>query len=173
MAITLMMVTSLVSNLAIAQSLDALVRLSPAGSFNAKTEAVEGFVFPVQGGYGAENIRVDLTGIKTGISLRDRHLQERMQTEKFPQARLIRAMGREGKGQAIIEIMGKQHRVQGDFRVEDNIFHAQFPLKLSDLDITDVRYMGVGVRDEIEVNLTLPIRDRQPASQPRSRSTSR
>ncbi|MGE0527983.1 MAG: YceI family protein [Bdellovibrionales bacterium] len=133
------------------------VSLSPAGSFVAKTKKVTGSAYKTADGIAAENVVVDLKSITTGIGLRDKHTKERLMVSKYPQAKLIKAVGKGGKGVAKIEIKGKQQTVRGTYKVEGNVLKAEFPMRLPDLDIKDVRYMGVGVKDTVTVKIELPL----------------
>ena len=133
------------------------VTLSPAGSFKAETESVQGFAYKTATGIAAENVIIDMKTLKTGVSLRDKHTKEHLLVEKFPQAKLVKAVGKDGKGEAIVEIMGKKQRVKGTYTVVGNTMKAQFPIKLSDVDIKGIRYMGIGVKDDVVINVDLPI----------------
>jgi len=141
------------------------VTLSPAGSFRAETDKVTGTAFKTaDGGVGAENVIVDMRTLKTGVSLRDKHTKEHLMVEKFPQAKLLKATGKDGKGEAMVEIKGVQKKVTGTYKVEGNLLKAQFPVHLPDLDIKGIRYMGVGVKEDVVVNVILPIAARGTAS---------
>ncbi len=139
------------------------VTLSPAGSFAAETASVTGSAYMKGDSVVAENVEVNATTLKTGISLRDDHLKKRLMTEKFPKIKLVKAVGKGGKGKGIIEIMGKKKNVAGTYEVEGNVLKAQFKMSLQELNIKDVRYMGVGVKDEVTVNVSLPISSAPPA----------
>jgi hypothetical protein len=53
--------------------------------------------------------------------------------------------------------MGETKDFAGTYDVDGSTLKAQFPVKLSELKITDVRYMGVGVKDEVVIHVELPI----------------
>jgi polyisoprenoid-binding protein YceI len=142
-----------------AQSLEIDVRLSPAGNFKATTKKIKGSAKVSGGAVTAENVLVDLKSITTGISLRDKHLKERLGVEKFPVAKLIKAEGKGGKGTATIEIKGQKKDVSGTYEVKSGLLLAQFKMKMSDLGIDDVRYMGVGAKDEVTVMIELPTKE--------------
>lgn len=153
-------------------AIDIDVSLSPAGSFSAESTAVSGFAL-VKEKSGkqyvlAKDVTVDINSLKTGVSLRDKHLKQRLLVEKFPKAKLLKAKGVDGKGVALLEIKGKKLKVNGTYKVEDNIVKASFPINLPDLEIEDVRYMGVGVKDQVTVNIDVPVKSgakvRVPAS---------
>lgn len=134
------------------------VKLSPAGSFKAETSKVKGSAQKSGDGVIAENIEVDINSIKTGVDLRDKHLKERLLADKFPVAKLIKAEGKGGKGKATLEVKGMQKEVSGTYKVSGNTLQAQFKMSLADLEIKDVRYMGVGAKDEIMLTVNVPIK---------------
>ncbi len=138
-------------------SLEIDVTLSPAGSYKAKTSAVEGKAHKTADGVAAENITADLSTLKTGIGLRDKHTKEHLLASKYPKAKLISASGKNGKGEATIEVRGKKQKVKGTYTIDGDKLKAEFPMNLPDLDIKDVRYMGVGVKDTVVVHVTVPL----------------
>lgn len=141
------------------------VILKPAGSFKGNTSKVKGFAKKTADGFVAENVLVDLKSLNTGIALRDKHMKDRLMTDKYPVAKLIKASGRDGKGTAIIEVKGKKQEVKGTYEVKGNMLEAKFDMNLPALDIKDIRYMGVGVKDDVTVHVSLPIKEgRVPAS---------
>jgi hypothetical protein len=134
------------------------VKLSPAGSFKAQTSDVSGFAYKTKDGIAAENVLIDLRNISTGIALRDKHTKEHLLVEKFPKAKLVKAVGKDGKGTARISIKGVEKEYAGTYKVEGDKVIATFPVHLPDLKIEGVRYMGVGVKDEVNVKIELPLK---------------
>lgn len=145
------------TSLSWASSLNVNVKLSPAGSFVAKTSALKGSAKKVGDGFVAQNIIADFTTFKTGVSLRDTHTKKHLETEKYPTAKLLKAKGKGGKGIALMLIRGKKHKVSGTYKIKGKNLICNFTMKLSDLGITGIKYMGVGVRDEIKVEVKVPI----------------
>lgn len=142
-----------------AQSLEIDVKLSPAGSFKAVTKKIKGAVKKSGAQVLAENVLVDLRSLSSGIGLRDKHLKERLQVDKYPVAKLIKAEGSGGKGTATLQIRGQKKDVQGTYSMNGNELQAEFNMKMSDLGINDVRYMGVGAKDEVKVTIVLPVKE--------------
>ncbi len=137
------------------------VKLNPAGSFVAETKKIRGYAYKTKTGVAAENVEVDVNSITTGMSLRDKHLKERLDSKKFPKAKLIKAVGKNGSGKAKIEIKGIQKIYSGKYTVDGENLKASFEIDLEkDLNIKDVSYMSVGVNDKIVVNITLPLKNR-------------
>lgn len=134
------------------------VKLSPAGSFKAETAKVKGHATKSGDTVTAENIEVDINSIKTGVDLRDKHLKERLLSDKYPVAKLIKAEGKGGKGKATVEVKGIKKEVTGTYKVSGNTLQAQFKMSMTDLEIKDTKYMGVGAKDEVMVTITVPIK---------------
>lgn len=142
---------------ATAASIEVAVTMSPAGSFKATTKAVKGSAKKTKTGFIAKDITVNLKTLETGVSLRDKHAKEKLNVEKYPQARLLKAQGKNGKGLAIISIKGKQLKVRGTYKIKGKKLTCKFKMKLSELDITNINYMGIGVKDEVEVTVDIPV----------------
>ncbi len=136
------------------------VTLTPAGDFKAKTHDIQGEVELGEGGsVKAENIVVSLKNLKTGISLRDKHAREKyLEVEKFPEAILVRGVGKDGKGEGILKIKGVEKPVRGTYRIEGDFVQADFQIKLSDYGITGIRYMGIGVKDDVKIHVKVPLK---------------
>lgn len=134
------------------------VALTPAGDFKAKTEDVKGVAVMKGDTVTAENVVVNLKNLKTGLSLRDKHAREKyLEVSKYPEMTLVKAIGKGGKGRGLIKYRGVQKEVQGTYSISGNILKAEFPMKLSDFNIKGIKYMGVGVDDEVKVNVQLPV----------------
>jgi len=140
--------------------------LTVGGSFEAKTNAVDGEVAvasqaaPLKG-----ELTVDLQTLETGIGLRDRHMKNNyLQVEKgeeFAEARLqdIRVEKLEGKTtfKGVLTLHGERKEVVGTANLKPNGggYHvdAEFMVRLSDFQIPDATYLGVGVKDEVQVRV--------------------
>lgn len=141
-----------------AQSAMVDVVLNPMGDFKAKTSAVTGFATQKGDEITAENIVVNLKSLKTGVELRDKHTQKHLETGKFPEAVLLSAKGKGGKGVGKIKIRGIEKDISGTYKVAGKKLQAKFKVKLSDFGITDINYMGVGVEDEATVTVVVPVK---------------
>ncbi len=146
------------------------VQLSPAGSFKAKTNKIKGVAKQKGNQVAASKVLVDLSSLETGISLRDKHLKQRLLTDKHPVAKLINAKGKDGKGEATFSLMGKEQKVTGTYKTKGNELISEFKMSLPELGITDVKYMGIGVKDEVTVRITVPV-EQIPASAERTVSS--
>jgi polyisoprenoid-binding protein YceI len=136
----------------------ALVNLSPAGNFQAKTNSVTGSAKVTGDSVTATNIKVPMNSLKTGIELRDKHMKEKyIETAKFPDAELIEATGKGGKGRGKLKFHGVEKEVTGTYKIVGKEMEAEFPIKLSEFGITGIKYMGVGVKDDVKVTITVPV----------------
>lgn len=147
------------ANQAHAEKIEVAFSLTPAGDFKAKTDDLKGDILVKDGKYSAQNLIVDLKSLKTGISLRDKHIQDKLETSKFSEAKLISASGENGKGSGKILIRGIEKEISGTYEIKDKNMVAKFELKLSDYGITGIKYLGVGVKDTIIVTVNAPIKN--------------
>ncbi|MEY4616852.1 MAG: hypothetical protein RJB66_1812 [Pseudomonadota bacterium] len=133
------------------------VKLSPAGSFVIKGESVEGSA-SVQGNtVKATSISIPTQSLKTGINLRDKHMLERLESDKYPTVTLLTGEGSAGQGKGTIKIKNIEKPISGTYSIEKDHISAQFKLNLSDFAIEKIRYLSVGVKDEVEVTVLVPI----------------
>ncbi len=135
------------------------VALTPAGDFKAKTEDVRGFATMKGDTVTAENVVVNLKNLTTGLSLRDKHAREKyLEVNKYPEMVLVKAIGRGGKGRGRIKYRGVEKDVIGTYSIKGSELTAKFRMKLSDFNIKGIKYMGVGVDDEVTVHVELPLK---------------
>ena len=142
--------------------------LTVGGSFEARTKSVTGAVAPTsQRGTVAGTVKIDLKTLETGISLRDRHMRSKyLEVEKGPQFAVatfdnIRVEKLDGKTKftGTLLLHGQRKKVSGVADVQQRGGHirvqAQFPIWVSEFRIPAPTYLGVGVRDEIQIKVTL------------------
>jgi polyisoprenoid-binding protein YceI len=146
------------SSLALAQNVSVDVVLNPMGDFKAKTSDVKGFATVKGDEVSASNVTVNLKSLKTGVEVRDKHTQKYLQTDKFPEAILVSATGKGGKGKGKIKIKGIEKDIAGTYKIDGKTLNAEFPLTLTDFDIKDINYMGVGVEDQIKLKVSIPVK---------------
>jgi polyisoprenoid-binding protein YceI len=143
--------------------------LTVGGSFEAKTKSVSGDVTPAadQSGAVLGTLHVDLQTLETGIGIRDRHMRNNyLEVEKgagFSTATIddIRVEKLDGKSTftGVLTLHGQKKKISGaaDLQQRDGRIkvQAQFALKVSDFEIPAPTYLGVGVRDEIQIKVSL------------------
>jgi polyisoprenoid-binding protein YceI len=143
--------------------------LTIGGSFEARTKSVSGEVAASAANPGSVSgaLRVDLQTLETGIAVRDRHMRENyLEVEKgpefavatFDQIRIEKLAGKSTfKGTLLLH--GQRQNVTGtaDLQQRDGRIRvqAQFPIHVSAFQIPKPTYLGVGVRDEIQIKVVL------------------
>ncbi|MGE5085923.1 MAG: YceI family protein [Bacillota bacterium] len=143
---------------AFAQSVVVDITLNPMGDFKAKTTQVKGAATIKGDEVSAQNIVVNLKSLTTGVELRDKHTQKHLETSKYPEAVLVSATGKGGKGVGKLKIRGIEKEVSGTYKVEGKVLKADFPVKISDFGIQDINYMGVGVEDTVTLHVAVPVK---------------
>ena len=150
-------------------SVTVVCPLTVGGSFEAKTTALTGelTLTPDSPSGVSGTLSADLRTLQTGISLRDRHLRENyLEVDKgpaFASATLaqikIDVWTGTGKFQGVLTLHGLQRTVVGTATVKRDHrgyqVEATFPLKISEFEIPEPTYLGVGVRDQIEVRVKM------------------
>lgn len=135
------------------------VTLKPAGSFIAESRQVRIQGTAVRRGalVTASNIVLPVNTLKTGIALRDEHMTRRyMECDKYPTAVLTHATGKDGKFTGELMVHNVRRPISGTYQINGNTFVGHFKVRSSDFGIAKARYMGVGVADEVGVDITLP-----------------
>lgn len=143
-----------------ANQAEVFVKLSPTGDFKAAVDKIEGKATLVDQQIEAKAIRIPLNLLKSGIALRDDHMKNKyLQVDKFPYATLTQARGQNGQGEGMLEIRGIKKPVTGTYQVKGQNVLAEFDVKLSDYDIQGIRYMGVGVKDQVKIKVKMRLAD--------------
>jgi polyisoprenoid-binding protein YceI len=141
------------------------VGLFPAGSFVAKSSKVKGHAEQNGNEVSAKNITVPTGSFDSGIGLRNTHMKKRFNTDQHPEAVLLEASGKDGKGKGKLQVNGITKEVNGTYKIiDDKELEATFRTKASEFDIKDVAYMGVGMEDELEVFVRVPVKKAGAAS---------
>ena len=146
------------------------------GSFEAKTTALSGSV--MAGGNGSSafdgSFAVDLRTLDTGIALRNEHLRDNYLEVNngpgFDTATLAGidltgfqpdAPNGQGSFTGLLTLHGVTRTVTGAVNVRQAgaslRVKASFPVNLSDYSIRKPRYLGVGVKDTIQVEVAFAV----------------
>lgn len=143
------------------KGMKAYITLFPAGDFIASTSDITGDAQMVSANeVKAQNIKINLNTLKTGLELRDEHAKNKyLEVQKYPEAVLVSATGKDGKGSGILRLHGKEAKVDGTYSLSNGnkFLKAEFKSKLSQFGINEINYKGVGVDDEFKVEVTVPV----------------
>lgn len=156
------------------QTGDVRVRcpLTIGGSFEARTRRITGALRSTEMTALDGTVVVDLADLDTGIALRNEHLRDTYlevgRGPDFSRAVMsdIRVSGIDlaspaGKGsfEAMLALHGVMRAVRGQVEVrragQGSRIQASFPVVLKEFGIAEPRYLGVGVRDEVTVQVNL------------------
>ena len=139
------------------------------GCFEARTSAIAGDLALVDtSGTVSGAVQVDLASLQTGIGLRDRHMKDKyleigrgdaFTTARLEEIRIERAEEGSMPFHAKLTLHGEQHTISGMADLQGQSdgrmgVRARFPISLTAFGIQPPRYLGVGVRDEVQVQLT-------------------
>jgi len=147
--------------------------LTIGGSFQAKTAALSGLLTPGASRPPSDegSFVVDLRTLDTGINLRNEHLRENyLEVDKAPgydkatlseiELKGVNPDAPEGKGSFTGSLMlhGTKKTVSGPAEIRKAgsglRVKASFPVNLSDFAIPEPRYLGVGVKNTVQVEVT-------------------
>ena len=134
------------------------VDLSPAGSFTIETTKIKGRINISKGIISGKKIYVKVKDLTTGIDLRDTHFKKKLFQKKFPKIYVTDIKGTDGIGQGKIKIKNIVSKIVFKFeKLSPTFIKGKFKLSLKDFDIRGVSYMGVGVKDKINISVILPL----------------
>lgn len=150
------------TNFAFAQdnTVKAYFVLNPMGDFVGTMKVISGTVSLQDGKFKGKNIVVDLKSLVTGMELRDDHAKNKyLDVKKYPTAVLLEAVGANGVGKARIKVRDKESVVNGTYKISSSgkNMKAEFKIKLSSFGIADVNFKGIGVEDEVRVEVVVPV----------------
>ncbi len=141
-----------------AQKVAFRVNLSPVGNFNVESDKIEGSVVAEGEKFILNTATLVLDSLKSGVDLRDEHMKKKyFEIEKFPNAKMTKAEGSGGTFKGTLEVHGVSKEISGVYEVKGNEVTAKFTTKMSDFNIPKAIYMGVGAKDEIAVEVSLPL----------------
>lgn len=131
--------------------------LSPAGSFTAISNKLQGFAEKKGNQLTATELIVPVGSLSTDNDLRDEHLQKRLGGAKG-QVVVKKITASDGQGHGTIVINGKEKEIPFTYSETPQGVKAKFTLLASHYGINDMSYMGVGVDDELVVEAWVPVR---------------
>lgn len=135
----------------LASNLSVNVNLSPAGSFEIKSDSIKGAVSKSGNIFKADKISVPVKSFSTGLDLRDKHTKEKLNYKKYPSIKITDATANNGKGRAKIKIMDVEKEINFNYIERNKVIEIKFQLLLSDFKIQNISYMGIGVSDIVDI----------------------
>lgn len=148
----------LLANIAFAVEVTAFVKLSPSGSFEAKTNHVTGRIVSKNGKLQAKKVLVPVDSLKTGIDLRDEHLKKYLKIKDHPYITLMDLVGENGVAKATINIAGVSTQLlKIDYSVDGKKLNANFIIDVLKFKLDEVKYFNIGVDNIIKINVKLDI----------------
>lgn len=134
------------------------VNLSPAGSFEIKSEKVKGSAKRAGSGFITKGISVKTKTLLTGLELRDRHLHDKLEEKNFKKIEILEGKASGGKGVAVIQVKDIKKKIGFKYKESGSNLIVNFALSLKDFKFTGINYAGVGVKDKLSVKAIIPIK---------------
>lgn len=148
----LVIAASLMMSALSAHEVTVKVALTPAGNFEAKSEKLKGEVKKNGAGFTAENLWVKTDELKTGIDLRDEHFHKHLNSAQLPKITFTQVTAADGKGTGTLSVNDVKKPVPFTYKtLSPNKIEATFTVKPSDFKLKDANYMGIGVKDSVDV----------------------
>ena len=94
------------------------------------------------------------------------YLLKELDVKAFPELVLKVAKGKDGKGEAILVIKGKQGKVAGTYTKEKGKLNASFKVSLKAFGFKDIVYKGIGVEDEVLIEVSVPLMPKAAGAKP-------
>ena len=120
---------------------------------------------------GSAHVRVPLGAMTTGIALRDRHMRERLQVDKYPNAELVVpvsalkvAGGQTANGTMTIHGQSRPVVVRYDAKRDGNVIHVAgtTAVNMNDYGIETPSYLGVTVKPDVQIAVHFDAVDSAP-----------
>jgi hypothetical protein len=136
-------------------SIQVAVKLSPAGSFVAKSEKLKGDIAKNGDVLTASKISIAIDSFKTGMSLRDEHFCKHLGCEAHPKAVLTQLKASKGKGTATLELNGVKKEISFNYEEKAGVFTSKLQLNASDFNMPQAKYLGVEVNNQVVVEIKI------------------
>jgi hypothetical protein len=135
-----------------AHELVVKLTLSPAGSFEAKTNKLRGEIKKEGTKFTSEVLSLKIEDLKTGIDLRDEHFHKHLNFDKSPKITLNKVVAENGKGKGLLQVNEVSSEVQFTYKnLTEKKIEASFKVKPSTFKLKEAKYLEIGVDDEVEI----------------------
>lgn len=152
----LLLILFLNANLA-AKEISVYVTFSPSGSFKAVSEDFSGRVISKEGKVFAKKVKVRVKSFKTGVGLRDEHFQKHLKGKKHPQIYITNVSGEKGTASGDIYVAGIKKSIKMKYKIKNGLLLASFSLNTQDFKLKKVKYLGLGVNENVKISVEMPI----------------
>ncbi len=135
------------------------VSLSPAGSFEAKSNNLSGKVNYKKSSdkIWASRLKVSIKSFDTGMSLRNEHFAKHLNAKEYPNAIISKFRGTKGRATGTLKLAGAKKKILIVYKVIGSEVLARFKVDTKELGLKKVKYLGVGVKDVVEVTVKMPV----------------
>lgn len=149
----------------------AVAHLRPAGRIRFENTDVQGTVWKQGARLFSDSLVLRVAGFKSGIDLRDQHLQRWLEAQKFPEIRLTQLEGSEGKAKSKIKLKGVEAPLDWTYESEsasdeakDTIL-ARASLDVKAFQLEPPQFLGIRADAQvlIEVRVTPKSIEEKPA----------
>lgn len=140
------------------KAIDATVNLSPTGSFQVQADKIKGKLTKKGDGYVAKKLWVNAKKLETGIEVRDDHMKKRLNVKKHKNIVVSDIKAKGGKGIGKISINGITKKIKFNYTTSGKTLTAKFKVSLKQHQVKDLKYLGVGAKDIVEVVANVPIK---------------
>ena len=135
-------------------SIKVLVKLSPAGSFTAKSEKLKGTIIQSGSSFSSEKLSVGIDTFKTGINLRDEHFWKYLKHPTIQKISLYTLKATGGTGRGTLEVNGVKKEVSITYSEHGEQVTAKIKASAHDFGLPQEKYLGISVSDEVNIEVT-------------------
>ena len=139
-------------------SITVYVKLSPAGSFKAKSEKLKGTVIRDGANFTSEKLSVTIDTFKTGINLRDEHFWKYLKHPSIQKVTLTDLKASGGSGTAILEVNGVKKPVEIAYKEDGSRVNATIKTSAKLFNLPPEKYLGISVLDEVNIETQVDYR---------------
>jgi hypothetical protein len=143
------------SFLALGHEVYLLGRLSPIGIFEVYSDKLYGdlFYFKKDKSIKSRKLSVRTNSLETGIDLRDEHLHKYLNYEKYPRIFIKDILISNSKGTGTIFINGVSKNINFIMTSDKDHYISKFSLIPSMFKIKPASFMGVSIKDKVELTI--------------------
>lgn len=140
-----------------AHEVHILGHLSPAGNFEITSKRLYGDLVYIKKSkiFRADRLSLKTNTLDTGISLRNEHLHKYLNAKDQPRIFIREIVIANHKGKGKITINGVEKEIFFSIIKEKDDYISQFKIRPSDYKLKPARFMGVTVKDNIDITVRI------------------